>query len=262
MKLFYILLYEFILINCLRLNKVNNKETDQLANLSDSELEKMMKDYGISTADLEKSSPKDKKQNPLNMLEPKIPSSIDDVIKLNKEALKKFQITSKNAFDLLNFLRDYKIFSRLPITAQNIVANSIMKKSYLDINKSHKNKTDEMNILISNTLNSQVILDHDSRMGRKGMLTLVDKDNAEVIQTWAILNNKVFCFYKSSNYLHIVKIFRVAIVQVKDYPYSPCFFLYYNNLKESQALVCAINVREKEYWIASLNYHKEQYNNK
>jgi hypothetical protein len=262
MKLFYILLYEFVLITALRINKDNKKSNDPLADLSDAELEKMMKDYGIATSELDKSGNKDKKDDPLNMLEPITPSTIEDVIKLNKEALKKFQITSKNAFDLLNILKDNKIFARLPVSAQNIVADSITKKSYLDINKSQKNKNDNMNILISNTLNSQVILDHDNRMGRKGMLTLVNKDTAEVIQTWAILNYKVFCFYKSTNYLHIVKIYRVALVSIKDYPYSPCFFLYYSNINDSQALVCAINMKEKEYWIASFNYHKEQYNNK
>jgi hypothetical protein len=186
MKLFYILLYEFVLITALRINKDNKKSNDPLADLSDAELEKMMKDYGIATSELDKSGNKDKKDDPLNMLEPKTPSTIEDVIKLNKEALKKFQITSKNAFDLLNILKDNKIFARLPVSAQNIVADSITKKSYLDINKSQKNKNDNMNILISNTLNSQVILDHDNRMGRKGMLTLVNKDTAEVIQTWAI----------------------------------------------------------------------------
>jgi hypothetical protein len=260
MKIFILLLFEMLLINCLRIK--DNKNKDPLSNLSDAELEKMMKEYGITNADLDKSSAKEKKEDNINILNTTTPLTVDELIKINKEALKKFQLTSKNAFDLLNIVKDYKIFSRLPITAQNIVADSLTKKSFTDINKSHKNKTDEMNSLISNTLNSQVIMDHNYSVGRKGMLTIIEKDTADVIQTWAVLNNKVFCFYKSSNYLHIIKIFRIAMAQIKEFYDSPCFFIYYTDIKDSKALVCAINSREKEYWIASFNYHKEQYNNK
>lgn len=261
MKLFYLIILIYLtILNAIRLKKSNTKKSkDHLSELSDEELDKLMNDYGLNTSDLTKNN-KEKKDNHINMLDNKKPSSIADVIKNNKDSLRKFQLTPKNAIDLLDILKDYKLFSRLPVSAQNIVATSINNKSYM--NKSHKNQTDQTMILISNTINSQAVLDHDNKVGRKGMLTLIDKDNSDIIQSWAVLNNKVFCFYSSSNYLHIIKIYRVAMVEIKDFIFNPCFMLFYKDSEDSKSLVCAVNIREKDYWITSFKYHKEQYYNK
>lgn len=184
----------------------------------------------------------------------------------NKELLKKFELNQRDAFNLLYIIKQFNIFNKLPITAMNILSEVESKPSFQNIYKLHVNKTEEMNFLISNTLNSQVFIDHENKVGRKGLLTYIDKDTAEIKHLWAVINLRVFCLYKSSSYLNIYKIYRISMVQIKDLLYSPCFFIYISNdtvdSKATQSLICALNFREKEYWINTLNHHREQYKDK
>ncbi len=116
----------------------------------------------------------------------------------------------------------------------NIINEINNNQKYKRIEELHKNKTEETNILISNTLNSQIFIDHENKMGRKGMLTIIDKETGFVENIWGVLNNKVFAFYKSSNYLSIKYIFRLSFVKLKNSIYSPCFYLYYDNMHEEE----------------------------
>jgi hypothetical protein len=333
----------------LKTNKSTSDKDNPFAGMSDAELDKMMKEYGLDSKDLgisKKSSSsnssssgsgKIKKssfdmnldEDPLAMLEisnshkspeSSSPKKIKEIYSKNKEILKKFELSEKDAYSLITQVSKFQIFNKLPLTAMNIIKESKSQKSYIKISKKDTlNKNDETNtnMLISNTLNSQVFIDHENKVGRKGMLSLVNKDTAEVKNVWAVLNSRVFCLYKSSNYLNILKIYRISMLKIKDFIYSPCFFLYYGengidseeegdknlknlnlnknkiktdsekdmlslsslsnrnnvrnenssrslnfaNFKNSQSLICALNFREKDYWLKLINYHKDQYKN-
>ena len=65
-----------------------------------------------------------------------------------------------------------------------------------------------MNNLISNSINSQVFIDHEKKVGRKGVLTLIDQTKGSFENVWAVSNSKVFSLFNSGNYLSITKIFR------------------------------------------------------
>jgi len=113
----------------------------------------------------------------------------------------------------------------------NDIDNNPKYKSIEDL---HKNKTEETNNIISNTLNSQIFIDFKNKMGRKGILTIVDKETGKVENSWAVLNNRVFAFYKSSNILNIKHVFRVSLLKIKNTLFTPCFYLYYDNLHEEE----------------------------
>jgi hypothetical protein len=300
-----------------------NKDKDNpFAGMSDADLDKMMKDYGLESKDLginKKDNGKNSKSkkslspfdslsledDPLAMLSghkkennDEVPMKINEIYNKNRQILKNFELSSLDAHTLVNLVSKYQIFDRLPVTAMNIINEVHQSPSYDKLDKldNSGSKQDETNILISNTLNSQVFIDQENKVGRKGMLTLVNKDTAEIRNVWAVLNSKVFCLYKSSNYLKILKIYRVSMLKIKDYIFSPCFFVYYENdnqqqkfrsnkkkgeirglknlqdkekkvnlslssFKETQSLICALNFREKDYWLKLINYHKEQYKN-
>jgi hypothetical protein len=336
-------------------NKSTSDKDNPFAGMSDAELDKMMKEYGLDSKDLgisKKSSSSNSSssgkiknssldmsldEDPLAMLEISnsnshksqefsSPKKIKEIYAKNKEILKKFELSEKDAYSLITQVSKFQIFNKLPLTAMNIIKESKSQKSYQKISKKDtlsKNDETNTNMLISNTLNSQVFIDHENKVGRKGMLSLVNKDTAEVKNVWAVLNSRVFCLYKSSNYLNILKIYRISMLKIKDFIYSPCFFVYYGendsdgqvesdknlrnlrnlnlnknkikndsesekdmkslsslsrnrnnqknensprsliftNFKNSQSLICALNFREKDYWLKLIKYHKEQYKN-
>jgi hypothetical protein len=187
--------------------------------------------------------------------------SLNDIYNKNKEIIRRFDLPQDKLINLIQAVTNYKIFSHLPLPAMNILNDAFSKESYQKYS-TKRNKTEEMNILISNTLNSKTFIDNENKVCRKGVLTLIESDS-KVISTWSVLNNKVFTFYDSKNYLNINKIYRVAMLNIKDLLFTPCFFIYYKNsgldFNNSQSLVCALNFKDKEYWLNTLYYHKEQY---
>jgi hypothetical protein len=275
----------------LRLKAAKLNDTDPLAGLSDEELFKLMKEYNIDTKEVgslvgDKLSDKSSKKKShkkdslndinINMFDDPLKSlveddkknmnslaivSINEIYNKNKEIIRHFDLTHEKLIKLIQAATNYKIFSHLPIPAMNILNDAVNKESYQKYSN-RRNKTEEMNILISNTLNSKTFIDNENKVCRKGMLTLIDI-NGKVLNTWSVLNNKVFTFYDSKNYQNIIKIYRVAMIKIKDLLYSPCFFIFYENseidFNNSQCLVCALNFRDKEYWLNTLFYHKEQY---
>jgi hypothetical protein len=284
--IFILTILNFLVLNyALKLEKAKvaksatGKKDDPLGNMSDADLDKMMKEYGISNSDLgilgsngstSKGAGKSQIDDPLKGIletdkkaeEKKL--TMKDVWFKNKEALHKFDLSQRDAFNLILLMKKFNFFHRLPLTAMNIIAEVEKKESFNKILKLQKDKTQEMNYLISNTLNSQVFIDHENKIGRKGMVSIIEKDSAEVKHVWAVLNNKVFSFFRSSNYLSIFKIYRISMLKIRDFTYIPCFFLYYdngqeNNFENSQTLICTLNYREKDIWINTLHYHQETY---
>ena len=71
---------------------------------------------------------------------------------------------------------------------------------------------------------------------------------------------------------HFVSKYMEQISQIKDKLYNSKFitlfiiiFIYYTNseinFSNSQILICALNFRDKEYWLNTLHYNKEHYKN-
>ncbi len=342
-KIALVLSFTTILISlptylAIKTNKASGSSDNPFAGLSDSELNKMMKQYGLDSQDFgvlsNETGPKKNTKSPnkdpktkgdskdllmdLNLDDDPLKELLDDDKKMtgskriqrsiaelhrnNLRVLRKFNMSENDAYSLINTASKLNVFKRLPVTAMNIIKDVVNKKSYVKINNlrnSYKNGSEEMNreteYLISNTLNSQTFMDQDNRVGRKGMLTIVEKESGKVKNLWAVLNNKVFCFYSSYNYLNIHKIFRVSQIKIIDFLYSPCFFISSNegvkmaeinnsndsrdsrdssdsnrindNFKEDNSkdsdsnkqLVCALNFREKEYWLKTLKHHQDSY---
>jgi len=243
-----------VVISNLQITK-GKKSTSALDNLSDAELEKMMKDYGIEEKDMGILSKSDKSKYKLNEDENSLINGkysdmkIGEIYKRNKEILKRFELSMKDITNLISQASNYKIFSRLPVSVMNVINSVYSNEAY---QKGINVKPDDTNVLISNTLSSQVFVDHENKVGRKGMLSLLDIETGKVRNIWAVLNNKVLCLYSSKSYLNIIKIFRVSMIKIKDSIYSPCFFIL---IKEEKTLLCALNYREKDYWIKLINYH-------
>ena len=123
------------------------KEKDPLSDLSDADLDKLMKEYGLSNKDLgilganNSTKPeKNKKtydlldlnfgdEDPLkNLLKsnnkiknPQL-NSPSALFNNNKKILEKFHISQRNAYNLVKLMKEFNLFSRLPITAKNIIA--------------------------------------------------------------------------------------------------------------------------------------------
>lgn len=267
-------------------------KTDPLAGLSDVELYKMMKDYGIDSKEVgnlvdEKLNTKSTKKkskhkkdaltdlgvnifdDPLkNLVEEDRKNmnslaaiSLSDIYYKNKEILKHFEITEDNLLKLIKAATNYSIFMHLPLPAMNILSDAFSKETFQKYTH-NRNKTEEMNMLISNTLNSKTFIDNENKICRKGILTLIESEG-KIRNVWGVLNNKVFSFFNAKNYLKIIKIYRVPQLKIKDLLFSPCFFIYYKNSEidysNSQILICALNFRDKEYWLNTLYYNKEQY---
>jgi hypothetical protein len=125
--------------------KKKTGKKDPLTDLSDAELDKLMKDYGLSSKDLgilgnNSTKPEANKkkydlldlndeEDPLqNLLKTKnkkdkaILNSPSAIFNYNKNILRKFHISQRNAYNLLNTMKNLDIFYRLPITARNIIA--------------------------------------------------------------------------------------------------------------------------------------------
>jgi hypothetical protein len=253
-----------------------------LDEMSDAELEKMMKDYDLNSKDMgilssgvQSHTTKSKSalslseltDDPLKSLlgsdkknmNPDQNIKIQDIYLKNKEILKSFDLKTDTAVNLMSYISHYNILNKLPVTAMNIVNQVSQKEKY---KKLKPKPILDMTYMISNTLNSQAFVDHENKIARKGMLTMISKDSGEINQVWAVLNSKVFCFYNSSNYLNIVKIYRVSMIHIRDSLLSPCFFIYYDKeFVSTQSLVCALNYREKELWLNLLQYNQDIYKN-
>ena len=277
--LIFNILNEILLKPSLRVDaNTSQKEKDLLANITDEEIEKMAKQFGIDQKDLKLlkddfvDTTKTEKSKNLSINSDPIKSILDsdkkgltdnkiDVTKIysnNKEVLKHFVLSQNDINNVISPLLDFKIFKNLPIDAMNIVNKANKNSSFNYLNAT--NKTKEVNELTSNTLNSIAFIDHENKIGRKGMLTIINLLNTRIQNVWSVLNNKVFSFFRPNNHLKIVKIFRVALIKVKDMLFSPCFFIEYKQDIKSRILVCALNFRDKNYWLKTFNYHKEQYN--
>jgi len=155
-------------------------------------------------------------------------------------------MSQRDAFNLIHAIKKFPIFSRLPLIAMNLINEINNNPKYKSIEELHKNKSEETNSLISNTLNSQIFIDHENKMGRKGLLTIIDKETGIIENSWAILNNKVFTFYKSSNFLNIKHIFRVSLLKYRNAIYTPCFYIYYDNLHEEEKQIEELNKLEMQ----------------
>lgn len=157
-----------------------------------------------------------------------------EIMEKNRKFLNKFDLSQRDAFNLIYTLKDYNIFSRLPLIAMNILNDASNHPEFKALENVHKNMTRETNNLISNTLNSQIFIDHENKMGRKGILTIIDKETGKSKNFWGVVNNRVFAFYKTSRYLNVEKIYRIAMTKIKDSIFTPCFYIYYDNTNEEE----------------------------
>lgn len=150
-QLYLLILINFalpLLISPLELPK-KPAEKDPLSDLSDAELDKLMKDYGLSNKDLgilstnstkaEKTGKKKYDLLDLNDDEDPLKNLLKNnnknvttglttpsaIFSHNRNLLKKFHISQRNAYNLVNMLKRLDIFNRLPISAKNIVAVGI-----------------------------------------------------------------------------------------------------------------------------------------
>jgi hypothetical protein len=253
------LLIFFVTIKMLYLIKVTKKEKDPLENISDKDLEKLMKEYGInktSLTDVTSLSYKNQKQSDSQQ------NIVKNLTSSDNNDLQNFQLSKENIYTLLTSLKEFNLFNRLPVTAKNIISDTFSKQSFQNELKSHKNSNEDMTSLISNSLNSQSFMDHENKLGRKGVLMLIENDTTSK-PVWVIVNSKVFTLYNSSNYLNIIKLYRMALITLRDILYHPCFFIFYSNtaldFKSSNTLLCAANFREKALWVETLNNARDLY---
>lgn len=121
-------------------NSTNANNKDPLSSLSNEELEKMLQNLdNKKNSTLNKLETKsdslaslDLSTDPINTIldmnsntnpkfKNKIESRINSLIRENKNALRKFKLKEKDAFNLIRTLHEYKFFSKLPVSARNII---------------------------------------------------------------------------------------------------------------------------------------------
>lgn len=104
-----------------------------------------------------------------------------------------------------------------------------------------------------NTPTSQTFIDPDGKVGRKGMLTLVDPIDGSSKFVWAVSNAKVLVFYQSQHFLTIVKLIRNSTLNIKDVVSTPCFIIVSTReVKEGGYMVCSSSIQEKEVWVETI----------
>lgn len=104
---------------------------------------------------------------------------------------------------------------------------------------------------LKNTQNSQIYVDPDGVIGRKGMLTILDPATDSSQFVWTVANSKVLCFYRSQSFLTIIKIYRNSELNVKDISATPCFLINSSREKDNN-LICTHSIDEKEIWLQTI----------
>ena len=104
---------------------------------------------------------------------------------------------------------------------------------------------------MKNAQNSQIYVDPDGTIGRKGMLTIIDPLSNGSQFVWTIANSKVLCFYRSQSFLTIIKLYRNSDLNVKDISATPCFLINSSREKDNN-LVCTQSIDEKEIWLQTI----------
>ncbi len=106
---------------------------------------------------------------------------------------------------------------------------------------------------LMNSPNSQSFIDPDGKIGRKGILTLIDPENGDSKFVWTVSNAKVLCFFQSQSFLTIVKLYRNSSLQIKDINATPCFLLASpKDLKDGSLMACSNSTQEKEVWLQTI----------
>ena len=104
-----------------------------------------------------------------------------------------------------------------------------------------------------NSPTSQTFIDPDGKVGRKGILTLIDPTTGDSRFVWTVSNAKVLCFYQSQSFLTIVKLYRNSSLQVKDVYATPCFLLASTkDISDGSILACSTTTQEKEVWLQTI----------
>ena len=152
MKYNVLLLYTFNLIfirSVINQNQVNThalstpkknlgKDKDPLANYSDADLEKMMKTYGVNSKDLgilgSSLNKGDKSLSEISDEDDPLKSILDknnkikqfksnnEIYEKNKSILKSFNLNEKEAFNFILLANRFDIFTKLPVTAMNVIS--------------------------------------------------------------------------------------------------------------------------------------------
>jgi hypothetical protein len=180
----------------------------------------------------------------------------------NRKALRNLYLGGQDIYTLLSSFKEFDLFERLSVIARSILGELYNTKGYQGLLKLHSNEGDKVTSLILNSLNSQSFVDHENKVGGKGLLKLIDTESTER-SVWTVFS-KVVSLYNSNSYLNIIKLYRLAFLSVRDTIYTPYFFLYYNNtdFDSSSSMLCALNYKENELWLNTMGYHKDQNNYK
>lgn len=134
--------------------KIGPKEKNPFSDMSDAELEKMMKEYDLEAKDIgilssgvkEKNSSKKKsslslaelnEDDPLKTLMGSDKKSliqenlkIQDIHSKNKEVLRRFDLRSNDAANIISYMSQYNILNKLPVTAMNVLREVNQKESF------------------------------------------------------------------------------------------------------------------------------------
>jgi hypothetical protein len=104
-----------------------------------------------------------------------------------------------------------------------------------------------------NSPNSLTFIDPDGKIGRKGILSIIDTSSGDSKFTWAVVNAKVVVFYQSQSFLNIVKLYRNSSLQLKDVTATPCFILSDRKaVNDGSSFICSTSIQEKEVWLQTI----------
>lgn len=276
-------------ISAIKASELSKPKSDKPDDtISDAELDEMLKDpkyaslVGKDAAALlsasptkSKDSPKPRnlkhqsklKDDPLATLEPDVsaekPERIEVETKEEKEKRrkreemeKKFKgydfISKQQARYLIEILRQPVFFNMLPTEAQSLVKATKDNFQFKLVQDSKLEDYLEANL--SNNPTSQTFIDPDGKVGRKGVLTVIDPESGSSKFLWVISNTRTLTFFESQSFLTIVKLFRNSSLVMRDVPATPCFIVYdRKGTTEGSNLVCSNSTQEKEVWMQTIS---------
>lgn len=142
----------------------------------------------------------------------------------NLKLLKQFNIQENQLFNVIDsVINNKKLFLRLPISAQNIISQAYQNEKFIKIIESIKyNNTKSNSDLVSSTISSVSFIDHNNKLGRKGVMTMINNEG-NYQQVWVVSNDATFSIFGDSDHMDLIYSIKSNDVNIVDFINSSCF---------------------------------------
>lgn len=184
-------------------------------------------------------NPNYKTNQKLTKYQKKIQKIFDNNIKI----LSQFNIQEFQLFTLIeSVIRNKKLFLRLPVSAQNIISQAYENQKFLKMFESKKNNLKKLNSeLVSSTISSVSFIDHNNKLGRKGVMKMINNEG-NYQQVWVVSNEATFSVFNDLDHMNLIHSIKSSDLSIIDFVNSSCFQI---TRKSDEIRNLKLEVREK-----------------